>query len=123
MKISQRIFSLLEEQGKKQSELAEYTGIPTSTISAWKTRGTSLSAESISAIADFLEVSTDYLLTGKEYQPSISETIQTSPIQYTNTREKEMIYLFRQLSEQNQNKIIGRLECMVEQAQAEENAV
>ncbi len=66
MTISQRIFLLLKQKGKKQKELAEYTGISTSAISAWNKNNTNPAAESLSTIADFLEVSLDYLLTGKE---------------------------------------------------------
>ncbi|MDE5584618.1 MAG: helix-turn-helix domain-containing protein [Ruminococcus sp.] len=66
MTISQRIFFLMEKQGKKQKELSNFTGISTSTISAWNKRGTNPAADTISIIADFLEVSTDFLLTGME---------------------------------------------------------
>ncbi len=66
MTISQRIFEELEKQGKKQKELADYIGLSTSAISDWKKKGTNPAAEKISVIADFLGVSTDYLLTGKE---------------------------------------------------------
>ncbi len=66
MTISQRIFEELKKQGKKQKELADYIGLSTSAISDWKKKGTNPSAENISAIANFLNISTDYLLTGKE---------------------------------------------------------
>ena len=66
MTISQRIFYLLKKQGKKQNQLSEFTGISTSTISAWNKRGTNPAAESIPIIADFFNVSTHYLLTGEE---------------------------------------------------------
>lgn len=66
MTISQRIFSILKEKQKKQKELAEYAGISETAVSDWKKKGTNPSADKISVIADFLEVSTDYLLTGKE---------------------------------------------------------
>ncbi len=66
MTISQRVFYLLGKQGKKQNELSEYTGISTSTISAWNKRGTNPAADTIPMLADFFGVSTDYLLTGEE---------------------------------------------------------
>lgn len=66
MTISQRIFEELKKQGKKQKELADYIGLSTSAISDWKKKGTNPAAENISAIANFLNISTDYLLTGKE---------------------------------------------------------
>ena len=66
MTISQRIFILLKQKHKKQKELAEYTGISTSAISAWNKNNTNPAAESLSIIADFLEVSLDFLITGQE---------------------------------------------------------
>ncbi len=117
MTISQRIFDLLEKQGKKQNELARYIGVSTSTVSAWNKRGTDPPACLISAIADFFSVPAEYILSGKEIQSPVSQ------IKCTNTRETEMLYLFRKLSEQSQDRIIGRLEYMAEQAQTEESAV
>ncbi len=64
MTISQRIFEILAIQGKKQKDLAAYIGISTSAISDWKKKNTNPSAENLSAIADFLGVTLDYLLTG-----------------------------------------------------------
>lgn len=116
MTISQRIFDLLEKQGRKQNELSKYIGVSTSTVSAWNKRGADPPSSLISAIADFFGVSVEYILSGKEIRNS-------SQIKCTNTRETEMLYLFRRLSEQNQDRIIGRLEYMVEQAQTEESAV
>lgn len=96
MTISQRVFYLLGKQGKKQNELAEYTGIPTSTISAWNKRGTNPAADTISTIADFFEVSTDYLLTGEE---KISPEIKLTDI------EKCLLLDFRSLSSQGKDYI------------------
>lgn len=117
MTISQRIFELLGKQDKKQNELARYIGVSTSTVSAWNKRGNDPPACLISAIADFFSVSAEYILSGKEIQTTGTQ------IKCTNTREAEMMYLFRKLSEQSQDRIIGRLEYMVEQAQTEESAV
>lgn len=117
MTISQRIFDLLEKQGRKQTEFAKYIGVSTSTVSAWNKRGTDPPSCLISAIADFFGVSSEYILSGKE------KPHEQNGIKCTNTREAEMMYLFRQLSEQNQERIIGRLEYMAEQAQTEESAV
>lgn len=76
MTISQRIFIILKEKGKKQKELSQYTGISEQTISDWKKKGSIPSADKISGIADFLEVSTDYLLTGEEQ--TISKITQST---------------------------------------------
>ena len=66
MTISQRIFAELNKQNKTQKQMSEFTGIPTSTISAWNKNGTNPSADSIYSIAQFLNISLEYLLTGEE---------------------------------------------------------
>ena len=43
-------------------------------------------------------------------------------VQYNDLREKEMLMLFRSLSEHEQERLIGRAELLVEQAKFEENA-
>lgn len=102
MTISQRIFDELKKQKKKQKELAEYTGISESAVSDWKKKGTNPAAENLSAIADFLNVSVSYLLTGEEEQET------------SGGKEQEMLNLFRRLSNDEQAKLIGRTELLVE---------
>lgn len=101
MTISQRVFYLLDKQGKKQNELAEFTGISTSTISAWNKRGTNPAADTISTLADFFKVSTDYLLTGEE-KGGHANTLKQNEI--------EMLEIFQNFSDREQVKIIGRME-------------
>lgn len=68
MTIAERIFYLLASDGREQKDLANAIGVTPQTVSAWKARGTSPGAEHISSIAEYLGVSTDYLLTGEERQ-------------------------------------------------------
>ena len=100
MTISQRIFYLFQIQGKKQKELSKYTGISTSTISAWNTRGTDPAAEYISTIADFFEVSTDYLLTGKEKEPSAPQL---------SDDQQRLLQMYSMLSDIEKGEILGEL--------------
>lgn len=97
MTISQRIFFILKQKGKKQRELAEYTGISTSAISAWNKNNTNPAAESLSTIADFLEVSLEYLVTGKE---KTSGTVE-------NTTEQELLENYRKLSDFEKGEVLG----------------
>lgn len=66
MNISQRIIWELDRQGKKQKDLSAFTGISTSAISAWNKNNSQPASEKLSLIADFLEVSLEYLITGQE---------------------------------------------------------
>jgi phage repressor protein C with HTH and peptisase S24 domain len=100
--ISQRIFFELKNKGKKQKELAEYTGISTSAISAWNKNNTNPAAENLSTIADFLGVSLEYLITGKEKSPSLPED------------ELELLTYYKELPEREQMKLIGRASALAE---------
>lgn len=75
MTISSRIFALLKEQNKTQTALATYIGIRVATVSAWKAQNTDPSANLLEKIAEFFGVSVDYLVTGKEYAPAPSQTV------------------------------------------------
>lgn len=58
---------LMKERGVKVVDIAKATGIPQSTFTDWKMgRVKSMKAEAILAIAEFLKVSVNYLMTGKE---------------------------------------------------------
>lgn len=75
MTISSRIFALLKQQSKTQTALAAYIGIRVATVSAWKAQSTDPSANLLEKIAEFFDVSVDYLVTGKEYAPAPSQTV------------------------------------------------
>ncbi len=102
MTISQRIFAILKEKKLKQKELAQRTGISESAISDWKKKGTNPAAENISAIADLLEVSLEYLITGKEKSPTLPED------------ELELLTYYKELPEREQMKLIGRASALAE---------
>lgn len=104
MEISQRIFETMKQNGQKQKDLAAATCISTSAISAWKKNGANPAAETLSAIADFLGVSLDYLLTGKESPSRLTED------------ERDLLALYSKLSSAEQQRLIGRAELLAEQA-------
>lgn len=73
MTISQRIFGIMEQKHLKQSDLANYIGVANSSVSDWKKKGSTPSADKIVKISEFLNVSVDYLL-GRVDEPN--ETIK-----------------------------------------------
>lgn len=101
MTISQRIFLLLKEKKLKQKDLALKTGISESAVSDWKKKGTNPAAENISAIADFLNVSIDYLLTGND------KTLLHSNL---TSLEQECLNKFNRLSEIDKGRMLDRME-------------
>ncbi|MDE6200340.1 MAG: helix-turn-helix domain-containing protein [Clostridiales bacterium] len=76
MTISNRIFALLKEQHKTQTDVANAIGVRQATVSAWKAQNTNPSADLIAPIAAYLGVSCDYLCTGEEYTPAARDVKQ-----------------------------------------------
>lgn len=99
MTICERVFSLLASDGRDQKDLAAYIGVSTRTLSTWKTRGTNPGAEYIASIAEFFNVSTDYILTGGEKKCSISPA------------DDEVLSAYHALSRPEQVYILGEMYC------------
>lgn len=60
--IGKRINTLLAEQTKMQKELAAHLGVPDNTVSYFVSGRRTPNTEQIAKIADFFDVSADYLL-------------------------------------------------------------
>lgn len=99
MEIIERITETLEKTDKRATELCDYLGIRTSTMSTWKTRNSDPPAKYIKPIADFLGVSVHYLLTGEEAPTRKLTTVE----------EDELLELYRALPQNKQFEFIGEL--------------
>lgn len=108
--IIQRILMLLEEKSLTATDLCHSIGINTSTMTNWKNRGTDPPAKLIIPICEFLGVSSNYLLTGKNN--SIKETI--------SSEDSEWLSLIHQLPKDVQlefkGEIKGYLKCLERQS-------
>jgi len=105
MSINERFFELLKEKGITQKKFCESTGIPQQTVSAWKNRNTDPPATSISTIADFFGVTIGYILTGEE--PKYLPTGVEKKSEDLNMSQKQLLTYFNELSEVEQNIILG----------------
>lgn len=93
MKIVERMFEIMESKDIKNVELANYLNVNKSVISNWKTRNTDPPAEYIVLICKLLNVSTCYLLTGKERKENLSE------------EDKILLEKYNLLTEKNKGKV------------------
>lgn len=66
MTIIERIINELQVKGLKKSDLAKYLNKGKGQVSMWESRNANPPAEFIPDIADFLGVSTEYILTGAD---------------------------------------------------------
>ncbi|MBO6129866.1 MAG: helix-turn-helix transcriptional regulator [Pseudobutyrivibrio sp.] len=100
MTITERIFFLIKERGLSQNAFGKAAGIAPSTISDWKTKGHTPSAEKIMDICRVLEITPEVLLTGK----GIDEPDVTVPkIDYT---AKELLIEYEGLNEDAQKRLL-----------------
>ena len=96
MTILERIDKLINERGIKRNTLSkEIKEINHNTFYAWETRGTIPNGEILSKIADYFNVSVDYLL-GRE-KPSAT---------YFEGEHKELIELYEKLNATGKQKLL-----------------
>lgn len=78
MPFLQRLLCLIESSGISKNKLLTDLGINKSAIFAWENRGTIPSGEIIAKLADYFQVSTDYLL-GRTDDPRPAEEAEPAP--------------------------------------------
>ncbi len=105
MTITERLFLVLSNKNLSQKEFAKAINVNEKTVSAWKKNNSLPSADKISDISDFLNISLEYLLTGQEKSPS----------SYLTENEQKIIDTFKNLNNTQQGEIIGRAQLMAEQ--------
>lgn len=97
MNIIERISKLLKTKKLSQKDLTDYLDLKQSAFTDWKTGKTDSYLKSIPEIAEFLNVSTDYLYFGKESSPTI----------ILSDEERDIILAYRSQGEEGK-KIIRR---------------
>ena len=75
MCVLDRISNLLKEQHKKQKDLTDYLGISKNIFTNWNSGASKSYLKYIDKIAEFLNVSTDYLLGKTEIPEALSDSI------------------------------------------------
>ena len=92
--ILDRISEELARQGKMQAELVSYLDLPKGAYSNWKAGKSRNFCEHLGEIAQFLGVSAEFLVTGRNAEKNMK-----------NLREEELILLYRGLSVEKQDAL------------------
>ena len=92
MQIVERIDRLLKERKLNRVALAEAIGIKPQNISAWSVRGTVPAGDICLKIAEYLNVSAVWLITGKEEGLSNEENKLLSIYQKLTPQQKDTIW-------------------------------
>ncbi len=91
----QRMFNELEIKNINTSELCKFLGVANSTVSGWKLRNSTLPDKYILPICEFLGLSPEYLLSGKDSKLELDDD---NVLLITTLQEKQLIQNFRYLS-------------------------
>lgn len=111
MPFAQILDDLLIERGLSNYQISKDTGISDSLIGYWRQGKRIPKADNLLQLANYLEVSTDYLLTG------IKSTCSTQEL---SLLEMECLEKFNRLLEIDKGKILDRMETMYESYSHEE---
>jgi len=93
MSFFQRLEPYLAEKKLSQKDLADIAGVTPPSVFEWKNEGTMPRADTAIKIADYLHVSVKWLITGEEDDDISNE-------------EKELIFLFKQLDQNDKEEIV-----------------
>lgn len=103
---------LLDEKGLKNADVARATGISNMTLSDWK-RGKSVpKADKMRKIAEYLNVSVDYLMTGKEVK-FITETAKKDVLlTEMSNKIKEYALKLAEMPKEKQEQIMSLIDML-----------
>lgn len=123
MEIINRISYLLA--GREQRELTDYLGLKSAAFSEWKSGKSKSYRKYLIEIAEFFDVSIDYLVYGKKNACS-STTIHIDELEQTkiksiDAKEQRLLNAFRLLPLEEQFCFIGKIEQAAESYNSAEN--
>lgn len=96
MSFGETLQTLRKQKGWSQEELAEKLELTRQTISKWELEQSAPDLEYIVALSDLFQVSTDYLIKGKEYTVEKQENVPAKNAEGSNGTNKakpEMIWV------------------------------
>ena len=103
-----RLELILNQKQLSKTELADSLNIRRPTLSDWKKNGAVPAADIVFKIAEYLDVSAEWLVTGK-----IKDAQELPP------EEKDLLKFFRKFSEKEKELILELLEITVKKKAAE----
>lgn len=96
-----RLFELISERKITAKKLSEVTNVSTGNISDWKSGRSTPSSEKIILLAQFFNVSTDYLLGLTEEPQSLSPKLSED--------KQRLLYMYDLLNDMEKGEILGEL--------------
>lgn len=103
MTVSERVYEVLKAQKHTQVELAEYLGASTSSVGYWFNKGGDIPSRFLLPICQFLNITTNYLLTGVP-DPVIDTTPTADSL---SEDEQELVRTYRLLDREGRIMVMA----------------
>lgn len=113
----ERYCKLRDSKGLNDSEVAKYGDFPKSTFSDWKKGKSSPKLFKLVKIAECLDCSLDYLVTGKEHHSVVEEATKDLALSKMDSRIKDYALKLSKLSDKEQENIMNLIDMMYENTQ------
>ena len=113
----ERYCKLRDSKGLNDAEVAKYGSFPKSTFSDWKKGKSSPKLFKLVKIAECLDCSLDYLVTGKEHHSVVEEATKDLALSKMDSRIKDYALKLSKLSDKEQENIMNLIDMMYENTQ------
>ena len=98
--------NLRKEKNLSQLDIAKKTGFAKTTICAWEKGRAQPSLDTLVKLANIFNCSVDYLLGREDEFGIIQSNSELAPV------ETQLLSLFRNLNERDQNKVLGYVQAL-----------
>lgn len=102
--------TLCKRDNVKPSDVSKATGISTATFTSWKQGKYTPKQDKLQLIADFFNVSVDYIMTGKENQFTVEMADMDADLIMLEKRIKEYAIKLSKLSEEDREDIMKMID-------------
>ena len=103
---------LCKENNVKPATVSKSTGVPTSTLTSWKQGKYTPKQKTLQPIADYFNVSVDYLITGKENEFTIEMAKTDVELSNMDSRLKTYALKLAGLSKEKQDQIMSLIDML-----------
>ncbi len=101
---------LCKDNNIKASKVSKETGIPTATLSSWKKGVYTPKQDKLQLIANYFNVSVDYLMTGKESEFTIEMAEKDVALSRMENRLKEYALRMSELPKEKQDLVLKMID-------------
>jgi len=111
MTVGEKLKNLRLQVKKTLKEEGEIFNVSLNTVYRWEHNLTVPGKTALKKIADFYNVSLEWLIYGNAEEEN--NNCDRHILNYENSAEQQLLYMFRKLSENNRYKILGYIEHMI----------